>query len=208
MVGKDHAHVIQIDPYILEKVGFGELRNVLTMHARCDWVQHLDADEMLDAAQRPLVREMLAEVRQNVVGVTTKTYLPETQSEFEMNTPWEEIIRHRQCQSTGHRRFFRRLSTVAWRGYIHEELYEDGVNAFGRHIDLGLVHHHFTNFRGWVDPFEKRRKYAWMIRNASRNPRLQRFTNPWWYQTYWPANKAELEKLADEYEMYNPELKV
>jgi glycosyltransferase involved in cell wall biosynthesis len=88
---------------------FAAARNESLRHATCDWVMWLDADDRLrpgDVAKLAALLESLDEPPRVFMMDTVSTSFYECEGEWRVT----------------HRRLFRRLPGIAWRGRVHEQL--------------------------------------------------------------------------------------
>lgn len=195
--------VMRTPKTIVPELGFSYLKNYAAQFATCDWVHSLDSDEILSAEQRPLFKHFLGRCKSPVVSIRTFTFTHELRSGEGQwagsSTDWDTIANTCKWDDMIHRRIYRRDAGIQWKGYIHEELYQGELNAHAVCQGSDFKHLHFSNFRDWGDKDLKRARYAYMLMNAYRRPALQNYTNRWWYDSYVPQNKAEMEEWAERY---------
>lgn len=180
--------------------GFDEARNASGRLATCEWIIYSDADRIFDWNQARTLKERLASLRRHPVLSIETWNIPKPGDEPGDGDPnlIERAISSGIVKSVENHRTIARLDSGAqYVGYVHEELHINGVPAHPGAQASGLRQYHFGH---WKNDLLRQPRYAWMLRNAIRNPTLQKGTNVWWYQTYWPSKEEELSRMADEYE--------
>lgn len=193
--------LITVDRGVVEQNGFADCRNQMTAKATSMWVYHLDADEALSWPQTQKVREHLAKATSSLLSVTTRTF--NTFPEIEQFDDWDAIehvaLKHtepRAIHDDTHRRIYLRDSSFVFRGYIHEELHLGCDNAASYAHPSGLIHNHFSYYRNPQKIREKYRQWARMLLRAEREKSLQDGTNNYWFNTFIPKYREELERQA------------
>lgn len=184
------------DTNTIPEAGFSEARAFAARLAATDWVAHWGANFMLRWEDGPLVHQILGATTADVLSTET------TQIVGVGDKPWtfEKVIGETAIRRTEHHRMFiRRNSGVEFKGYIHEEAYRGEVNAYGEAEAAPLRHYHFEASGNHK---LRSKRNCWMFKRAMENPELQRYTNRWWYDTYYPANQERILAEAMAYEEY------
>jgi tetratricopeptide (TPR) repeat protein len=111
---------------------FAEARNVALAHATGDWILHLDADEELEAASRPLIHGLLCESPAAGLRLRVRSLLP-PQDPQQYEDDW--IVR-----------LFRRLPGLRYQGRLHEQIRPAIEQQGGRILDadLTILHHGYA----------------------------------------------------------------
>lgn len=171
--------------------GFAEARNHIAGLAKTDWIWHGQSNCCLDWKDAGKIHGLLAECPGDVISVNCLNVEPN-------GDPIEKAVTTAKVRlGMPHRCIVRRGSGIEIKGYIHEEPYRGELNLYevARVSDLREYH-----FEGLGNNHLRQCRYAWMIRRAIREPELRRYTNSWWYQTYYPEHKEDIERMAEEYE--------
>jgi len=128
---------------------FSAARNESLRLVTADWVLVLDADEALDAADFPLIRQAVAQDAVSGFQLLIRNYLPDG-SRMAMDAPakpnpggYQEGAAFAYCGDSRNLRLFRRLPGMAFEGRLHE-LMEPFFQARGLPIlTLDAVIHHY-----------------------------------------------------------------
>jgi hypothetical protein len=110
---------------------------MVSKHAECDWIHHLDADERLSEDSKDQIRGLLDSSGERVLRVRTKTFL-----RTEALVEWDVIARDVAFTEDFHVRLYKNRQQIKWMRYIHEMLNANGPVS-------GLVHEHFSQYRTW-----------------------------------------------------------
>lgn len=181
------------------ELGFAESRNAAAALATSDWVYFGQANSMPHPGDRMALWITLAQTKEDVLSVGCMHVQPPAGAEGEVNPLLmeRELLAQNPQVTEQHRRIIRRSSGIIHKGYIHEEAYLGETNAFSLAVPSNL---RFVHFNDWNNRRMRVLRYAWMLSKAAKDPELQKFTNPWWYHTYYPENAGRLAVLASEYE--------
>lgn len=175
--------------------GFAEARNLCFNLASADWLFHWDANTML-CTYPHLHQRVYAALKR----ATADVLMIDTHTVDFVNKPAHHIEAAIAATDRGltqqHRCIVRRASRARFKGYLHEELYLDGVTTFGMHQKVDLPRWHFD---GSGNNDMRRMRYAFMMSQAIADPKLQEGTNRWWYDTYYPEHKETIEAAAARY---------
>ena len=128
---------------------FSAARNESLRQVTGDWVLVLDADEALDEADFPLIREAIAQDQVSGFQLIIRNYLPDG-SRMAMDAPakpnpggYREGAAHAYCGDSRNLRLFKRLPGMAFQGRLHE-LMEPFFQEHGLPIlTLDAVIHHY-----------------------------------------------------------------
>lgn len=197
-VAKKYADVVEtLRPRVLVEKGFAYVRNLAASFATGDWIYQVDADEMLSAEQRPELRRLCETTDAVALRLKVLTF------ENSRSNPkyWEEIANTIKYDVSTHVRVYRNTPRIRWEGYIHEELFENGVvPCFSSALATDLKHLHFTRYRRGGGFEDKELRFSYMLTRAhdDRNG-LGRFMNQWWWDNWFPNNIGPLRLKSAQY---------
>lgn len=181
----------------IPKMGFAEARNAVGRLASCEWIIFSDADRIFDWNQAQGIKTRLSMCRKDVMSIETWNIPTPTGKETDPNLIERAVANGKITSVENHRTIMRRGAGINYVGYMHEEMYLGEINCLDIAEPSGLRQFHFGH---WQNDNLRQLRYAWMLRRAMRDPALQRGSNNWWYQTYYPSKREDLERMADQYE--------
>ena len=190
---KTGAIVFPLSFETLLQFGFAHARNSLLekIPPEINWVHWLDVDERIDTNKEMLIGGANA----TLVDVITPSRMDNFSIENWENFMARGAIEHK-VKGHPHGKGF------LWRGYIHEELYQEYLPANFKARPIDVRHYHYCNNRQ-IDNSFKCAMYAWMVRRAIENPPLQIGTHPYWFNE-WPQT-IDVNSLADNFTKVCPE---
>lgn len=200
------AYLRKPDVYVRREVntcpelGFAEAKNAVTALATMDWVFHAGANTILSFHHHDLIKWSLSQVEGDCASVETinvARYLDGSPYRME-----EAMKKSAVISKERHRVLIRNGSDILSKGYIHEEPYRGEVNCFGEAMEIPVTRYHF---QGWGNDLLRQQRYAWMFCRAMKEPELQKYTNRWWYDVFYPKNEQLLVERAEAYEKYKKE---
>lgn len=179
------------------KRGFAEAKNAV-MNLSCkEWSICGGANTVLDWRHMPFIRQALGRTTSDVISINTVNIKP-----YQTCSPHliERAIKFGEVDSVHqHRVILRNGAGLDYKGYIHEEPYRGEVNCIVEAEKLTFQRYHF---QGWGNDELRGWRYAWMLDNAVQNPDLQKYTNRWWYDVYYPNHLELMKSRAKKYEEY------
>jgi glycosyltransferase involved in cell wall biosynthesis len=184
------------------ELGFAEAANAAMSMATTDWALVSGDNALVKPAHEELVRVALVDVPSDVLVASTLTihiglgFASPDPRRFEEYISLAVTSAALQTTVERHRNLIRPRRGIEFRGYIHEEPYCGEENAPAG-VHLGIVRYHAS---GWEAGGLHDWRHAWMIRNAMRNPKLRQYTNAWWYDVWYVANKDMVNYLATRYD--------
>lgn len=192
------------DTNTIPELGFAEARNAAAALCTSEWIIASSPNGMFYPSISPKsFKEALAGTRSPVIAAYCIHIKPPKDAigllEADVNFLEKELIEQNAPVSESHRRIIKNGIGVDWKGYIHEEPYLKNINAmeFSEPISAPYIH-----FSDWTNRQVRAWRYGWMLRNAMRNPELQKYTNSWWYTHYCVENGPLIESQAQAYEKY------
>lgn len=173
-------------------LGFAEAHNAACALATTDWVYAGAASYCMGWGQ---------DIKGRLERASRPVIITETHHIEPTSVGGKESMIERAALAGGmvenHVTMYRRDVGVEWRGYLHSEPYAGQVNARSLAEITTLKRYHFG---GWGNNRLRACRYAWMLRRAMREPRLQEGTSRWWFDVHCKNNEAEIEQMAVEYE--------
>lgn len=177
----------------LFRSGFAYARNLGAKQASGDWIFAIDADEVSSTDGLEEMRRYLAGSTHDLYRVRRHNY---ERREGVSPHEWPEIIRSAPFNDETHRRLYRRDSSVAWHGIVHEELQKHDPSQDLNEGHLDTIIHHLSAYRGQSRNDEKGGLYSYLILQAHYDPALRTGINSWWFDTYVPTHHHDLHKMA------------
>lgn len=195
--------IIRIKPRDLVNRGFAWARNLMSSVAvGTDWLYHVDADEMLSEEQRPLLREIMQTTAANAVQFRVLTF---EKKDIKPGN-WSAIANKCKWDESRHVRLYRNVPWIKWRGYIHEELFEQPdpskpeMRCFDTKFTSDLKHLHFTKYRDGAAQKNKEIRFGHMLYKASQDRHgLGSGMNDWWWDNWFPPNLGQIKAQSAEY---------
>lgn len=195
---KSHADIlVRIKPRVLVEKGFAYARNLAASFADHEWIYQLDADEMLSAEQRPELRKITQTTDAVAISFNVLTFADSNRN-FD---DWDGIANSCGHDDGRHIRLYRNTPRVRWEGYIHEELYENGVvPCFQTALKTDLKHLHFTKYRRWGARDVKELRFSYMLKMAyEHKDTYGKYMSQWWFDHWYPNNLPTINARAAEY---------
>lgn len=182
------------------ELGFAEATNAAFAMATTDWVFQTEADQMLHLYDHARIHDILGGATSPVLSMERINLLPIPKcGAHNIEAGIQRIHIPEATERELHRRLIRRDAGITSKGYIHEEPHLGEEHAVKVTAPSGLSMYHFGS---WGKPGMHCHRKHWMLKNAMQNPALQKYTNSWWYTSYYPKTKDEINRLAAEYEEY------
>lgn len=189
--------VVRIKPRLFVEKGFAYARNLAASFADHDWIYQLDADEMLSVEQRAELRTLVNSTEATCVSFRVLTF---SDSGHHYND-WDTIANKCNFDEGRHVRLYRNSSRIRWEGYIHEEIYENGVvPCFKTAFKSELKHLHFTRYRRWGSKDDKELRFSYMLAKAyDERSTFGKYMDQWWWDHWYPNNIGPIKLKAKEY---------
>lgn len=146
---------------------FAAARNAAIAHCSGDWILSLDADEALDEASAPTLRQIIEQAGEDLVGYQVRL------------TNWRDRDGHEASEHVA-LRLFPRHPALRFQGRIHETLQADAGTHLERHFAPEVVLHHFGYQRDERRfPAKLARNLALLERSVAENPDDTYFRYHW-----------------------------
>jgi hypothetical protein len=185
------------------RLGFAEANNAVISLSTSDWAYFCGANTCIDWTQHEDIKKILSELDESIVLLNIETiHVIPPKGPPGLHLMEQQVARKDFYGTEHHRNFIRKGSGIETEGYIHEEPFIGEVNGASIAKSVPIRRYHFG---GWSNEKIRGLRYAWMLRRAMNNPSLQKYTNPWWYNTFYPKNKSDIEERASEFERLCPE---
>lgn len=185
------------------RLGFAEAKNAAVALSTSEWAYFCGANTCIDWTQHNDIKRTLAELDENVglLNIETVHVIPPKEP-HRLHLLEHQVALKDFWGTEHHRNFIRKGSGIETKGYIHEEPFLGEMNAASLAKTVPIRRYHFG---GWSNNEPRGLRYGWMLRRAMQNPELQKYTSPWWYNTFYPENKSDIESRAAEFERLYPE---
>jgi glycosyltransferase involved in cell wall biosynthesis len=191
--------VIELPWSVLYEKGFSYVRNCGSRAADGQWIEHIDADEMLLPNCVESIKPSLRNSEKNILSITR---LELEKNPTVQTTWWPDVAAASSPKDSSHRRICRNDPKIRWEGYIHEELWEGEQSGYFTAEKSILTYWHFSTYRTSYKPSFKNEKYAWMLLRAESRPELRFGINDGWFNKYIPAHRAGMEIAANNFEIW------
>ncbi len=176
----------------LFRFGFAHARNYGAGYARGDWIFSIDADEIiLDDALRAAVSS--CDHQTNCLLVERKNY--KLNPELKLSEP-RAIVRSAEYSVEHHKRIYRNVSSLEYRGIVHEELHENGVSPVVNQKYTDLTLHHLSAYRPGNDSNEKHLLYSYLLMKAYHYKSFRAGMNDWYFKEYIPKYFQDINHMA------------
>jgi hypothetical protein len=182
-------------------LGFDEAHNYLMGMADCSWAYVSGINMCLDWRQASLIRETISSTDKNVLEIETY-HIPTPPDGIDWFDKMDELMEVKPTSIERHRNIIRRDTGIEFKGYEHEEPFFGEINAAFIAEKTNIRRFHYGN---WLYSERKKMRDAWMLSRAMRVPEMKKYTNAWWYDTYYPQHEEELKDYAIGFEQNYPE---
>ena len=178
--------------------GFDWLRNEAASFARTDWIFAMDADTIVEPTETDYLRGVIGSTRDRVLGLTRINLLPDGEPSTALMR-WMQLTTNPVCCRETEPKFWihRRMNGYAFKGFIHEELRYHGGAATGPMLKLTLWH--LAHLKSEQLRRRKSLRLAYLYSELAKNPLQCEGINGYWFQSFYPANKEQIEADAREY---------
>jgi glycosyltransferase involved in cell wall biosynthesis len=187
--------IVSYDRENLFKFGFSHPRNYGAKFATSDWILSIDTDELIVADEIRSARRILLETDLVAFNLPRRNYVYDPQYSL---SDVDELMKSCSFGEEKHRRLYRNLPDVEFRGIIHEELHKGDKNLYSHAADAPIVIHHFATY-GSGDGNEKDQLYAFLLLRAMAYPGFRFGTNSSWFEDYVPEHFDVLLTRANEF---------
>lgn len=175
----------------LFRYGFAHARNYGASFCDSDWILMIDADEIIQNQQ---IKDFIENAGDDkCFDVIRYNYQnPSSLGPSE----WANVCASVPFTEERHRRVYRNLAELHFKGFLHEELYSEGTNAYFTSKSINLILHHLSAYRPGGEPATKQHLYAYMLMHAHKYPGFRTGMNEWYFKTYIPENIGALSEMA------------
>lgn len=178
----------------LFRYGFAHARNYGASFCNGDWIFMIDADEII---QEQNLKEFIINSDENkCFDVLRYNY----QNPLSLDlSEWISGVDNVPFTEERHRRIYRNLAELHFKGFLHEELYIEGENAYNKSKSINLVLHHLSAYRSGGEPASKQHLYAYMLMHVYKYPGFRVGMNEWYFKNYIPENIDALSQMAAQF---------